>query len=301
MKCAWPYDIAVASVLGGLLALTVALTFGLSPFLWPLLGVVAGPLCYKPGEVAAVTVACIRDLWKAVREGGLHVSFPPVSFPGLWRGVGTGTFVVGCIICVVVSLVTLPLLVMLLLSFLDWLPSVPLGDLLVAGGVVVFLSTIFGGAITGIFLNVPELRSRWAMPLSRWVVLPLLGADGFVPLKKEDDPERKSKSEPTSKKDNLLFCLLLPPLCQGMALLASVLVLDLLITIVLACASTRRIASMLGATLCCTGAAIAALCGITFAPALLVIGANVGWCAGPSLYLLREFLAAAPATVPVES
>lgn len=77
--------------------------------------------------------------------------------------------------------------------------------------------------------------------------------------------------------------------------------LDLLITIALACASTRRIASMLGATLCCTGAAIAALSGITFAPALLVIGAIIGWYAGPSLYLLRESLAAAPATVPVES
>lgn len=294
MKRAWPYDIAVASVLGWLLALTVALTFGLSPFLWPFLGIVAGPLCYKPREIVSTSIACVQDLWKAGREG--YVFFSPVSFSGLWRGVGTGILVVGCIICVTVSVTTLPLLAMLLLSFFDWLPSTwTWGDFIAVGVVVAVLSFIFGGGILGIFLNVPELRSRWAMPLSRWVVLPLLGCDGFVPMKEEKDGEGGESS-----KDIFIYFLTIPPTCQGGALLAPLLALDFLLTIVLACASTRRIASMLGTTLCCTGGAIAALSGITFAPALFVIGAIVGWFAGPSLYLLREFLAVAPATVPVE-
>lgn len=291
----FPYDVAIASVLGGALALTLALTFGLSPFLWPLLGLVIGPLCYKPGEIASTTIACTSDIWKVMREGGFQRFFHPVPFHRWLEGVKKGAFVVVCAMCLMLSSVVLPFLVTLPLVYFGW--SSPMME--VDGGIVLF--TAVGSALLGVFcwgwlFKVPELRSRWIMPLSRRIFLPLTGDDGFVPL--ETDGVLWSK---VMEKGPLGIRIFFIPLLQLGVLLVPGLVLDVVITIALACASTRRIASMLGATLFCTGAAVAALCGITFAPVLFLIGGIVGWFAGPSLYLLRETLAAAPSTVPVQS
>lgn len=293
MQRAWPYDIAVASVLGGVLALTFALTFGLSPFLWPLLGLVIGPLCYKPGEIASTTVACTSDLWKVARNWKPQLSFSTASFH-YWREVlKEGAFCVGCFICLCISAVTLPLLVVLFVGLSGWFPDmVAFTEVCV----LMFMSIVLGFLSLALLFGIPALRHRWAMPLSRRVFLPLLGQDGFTSSPSPDNAVRKQ-----TKKQFLGVCLFLLPFFQVGSLLAPGLVLDVVITIALACASTRRIASMLGSTLFCTAAAVAALCGITFAPLLFLIGGIVGWFAGPSLYLLRASLAAAPSTVPIQS
>ncbi|MBI3336373.1 hypothetical protein HYZ98_02285 [Candidatus Peregrinibacteria bacterium] len=285
MSSKFPSDVAVASALGSVIALSVALTLGWSPYLWPLVGLIAGPFCYRPREVTATIVALSHALYRTLRKGML---------PG-----PTTLWIMGDVLLIFVSMAVIPLMVTLLLIGMGILPqTAPDGT---SAFVVVALGPMWMSMACGALALIaccsiiPELETRWSMPITRLVLLPLTGQNGYRVF---GTPRRDRK---LTRKETFTLCLFLPPLSQMAMLLWLFIILDLLVTLVLACASTKRIAAMFGSTIGCTAGMIAALCGITFAPTILVVGASTGWFAGPVLYLLREHLANSPRTVPTNS
>lgn len=98
----------------------------------------------------------------------------------------------------------------------------------------------------------------------------------------------------------LCLCILLVPLVAHLfgALTFVLFFVDLVITIILACASNGRLASIAGGALGCAAGALATVAGMGRGGELLLVGGLVGLIVGPYLYTLREALGKTEAVAP---
>lgn len=157
----------------------------------------------------------------------------------------------------------------------------------------------FGACVVLAFIGfaVHDISERWPMPLTQrlndrmdhW-----LGDDWRL------------LDVTMSRKKILLLCLIGPPLVQVVSgLVAMMFILDVILTILLVCASSERIAAVLGAMLGLCVATLLHVCGVpgSFVGSLVILVASgtVGWYAGPFLYHLRATLAREAAAETVRS
>lgn len=255
-----------------------------------LIGAVTAFVCYSPREVASIIGAFGCDMGGAMRRGMKE------RCGKVWEAVRQHAFPAVCIAIVIGSAFLLP-------------------TLLAMGGIhvptegkkghpvwlVVFVEALlslgFGVMSASLCWTTRENEERWPMPLTQRLngrMDAWLGDDwGLI-----DATMNRGKW--------LLFCLIGPPFLQVMGIvMATMLVVDVILTILLACASSERIAAVLGATLGFCAGTVLHFCGVpgSLAGSLVILAASgaVGWFAGPLLYRLRAYLEWEPAAETVRS
>lgn len=261
-----------------------------------LIGAVSAFVCYNPREVASTIGAFGRDMGGAMRKG-VQVR---VEWDEVRRVSCKFLFVATCVFVGIGSAFLLPALLTMggvQLPERDG-SSEPMGMV-----VMMVMMGSFAGLLgtLGFCCGLGEISAQWPMPLTRRAraaIIRWTGADSWQWLHK---PENE-----ITKVEVFLFCLIGPVAIQTLGCLAVVaLVLDAILTILLACASTERIAAILGAMLGLCVATLLHVCGVpgSFVGSLviLVAGGTVGWYAGPFLYHLRATLAREAAAETVRS
>lgn len=287
-------EIGVAGCLGAIAGLAVAIVceFGLLMLIpSALIGALTAFICYRPLEVASTTREFGRDAGGAMRRG--MQSLRSIEKGRVWKITCTTAFVVACVVVGVGSAILLPAL-----AFIGGIlirPTGGTGEMSV--GLAVAMEAFFISAIGFVgllfFSILGEIRARWPMPLTR---------RARSMIKRGSLYKWLDNREPTKGEIFLLCCLVGPAFCQVLGCLAMMaLIVDAVLTIILACATSERVAAILGATLgFCTGTVLH-FCGVPSSLAILVIGGTVGWFAGPLLYRLREYLSQVPAVETVQS
>lgn len=275
-------DIGFAGALGALAGLSVAIVYEweiLPTFLSAVVGIVVAGVAYRPLEISTVVWSACRAL-----PGALQ-STPQVFRQGkeqLQKGCGIALVVIGCIVLAVLSFLAMPVLL-----YMCGVPSLlPMKETNVGGYVflTVFVSFL-GGCLAFLYLGiVNEAKSPpWAWRMGkafRWAF-------------KE---ESTTKNAETTWGEVLLSCLLIPIFLELMSMGLVMFFLDALSTLLLALASTERIAAILGAVLGWGTGVLLHVLGVPGDLVLLALGTIIGWFAGSLLYRLREYLAAVPAT-----
>lgn len=281
-------EIGVAGCCGAIAGTAVAIVCDWS--IWMLVpaaitGALTAFACYNPREVVSTIGAFGRDGWKAATAGGWAQMCCRIDKVVVWQVIRTTVFVLACIFMAVGSFILLPAIFFMA----GFCPN--------ASAVLGAAAVLFGLGGAGIFMfdALGELCEGWSMPLTkracRWwdgtTVGGWLGRGVFT------------KSE--------VVCLSLagPIMTQAGCLLFVILVIDFILTILLVCASTERIAAILGAMLGLCAATVLHFCGVpgSLAGSLVILAASgaVGWFAGPLLHRLRADLAREPAAETVRS
>lgn len=291
MKMQFPYDVAVASCLGAVITVALALTFGLSPWLWAVIGLIVGPFCYRPSEIVQETVVFGRDFRGALSRGSRNL---PECFLKIGVGLQSTVCFIGCVLLGTLSAVVLPLIVFLTV----WSMGLSSWDTDIAA--VLFVASLIAGLFSGLVasavlddMHTKGVQKLWMLPMTQRFFL-----HHFVKCSDAIDARCHSHSW----RGTFFCCAVIPTFLHIQAVTAMpFLIVDGLVTIVLACTTTKRMASMLGTALGAGAASVIALLGVPWAPIFFAVAAPVGWFGGSYLYLLRECLAAAPSTVPVQS
>lgn len=292
-------EIGIASALGAVIGLSIATKLELPLWLWIPCGLVTA-LCYRPWEIFVVTGKVCGEMWNTLRSAIASSRHLPHFVSTInWsevRSVGIITFQILC--CFVVAWVGLmyPSLLVYLIAPLErsdativYLMLIPLfsfmGSLIGAGTSVLY------------FAACGDNRTRWILPLSTRL-------SDFFPESHSSRKEEESKEpdQPCSMMTLLLLCLciLFVPLVAHLfcALTIVLFLVDLVITIILACASNERLASIEGGTLGCAAGALATVAGVGRGGELLLVGGLTGLILGPYLYTLREALGKTEAVAP---
>lgn len=274
-------DIGFAGALGALAGLSVAIVYEweiLPTLLSAVVGIVVAVVAYRPLEIPTV-------VWSACQALPGALQSTPQFFrqwkKQIQKGCGIALVVIGCIVFGVLSFLAMPVLL-----YMCGVPSLlPMKEPDVGGYVFLTGALAFvGGCITFLYLVlVNEAKTPpWAWRMGK----------AFRWFKEKS----RTESAEGTKGEALLICLLLPIFLQIMSIGLVVFFLDALSTLLLALASTERIAAILGAVLGWgTGVLLHSL-GVPGDLILLALGTIVGWFAGPLLYRLREYLAVVPAT-----
>lgn len=279
-------EIGIAGALGTLIGLTVGWSMGWNLFLSALIGIPAAFLCYRPGEILAVSRSLAGDMGRACcrvfRRGDTDTQW-----------VRKVCRYAGNLLLTVFSLSLLPAAGTLLIIVVT---SCDAGTALVAS-LVVYGCGVCLGMIYQPFLGDSDFKtSHWAFPLSRHILYPGVSRvwSAVEPWRPEGMMCRRD--EPTWEEGRFVVVFVLLLAGTGVVLLPFA-IIDTCVTLVLALAVTERIAAMLGAaTGCIAGACMAYL--VALHPlAFLSAGAVCGYYAGSGAYAVREWIAALPASV----
>lgn len=280
-------EIAIAGCLGALAGLALALVLEWSILLSIPIGMIVGFVGYRPFEIRSTAREFGRDVSQAVT-----IIVERMKQDKTIENTVRFCKVISLIVVAVGSLLVIPVILWCNGIVYDPkeeghdVPMLPMFGLVLA----------FLGVIACVLLACTEmLPVRWAMPLSQrlydaWLTCkPYAGKVlDFRWLSKEGMPRYLGW---------VLICLTFPVIFQCLIILWPVLILDALVTLFFACASTERLASVLGAMLGCMAGCVCVLLGLSFAPAVILsVGGIVGWCSGPLVYHLRKKI---EATQPV--
>lgn len=284
-------EIGVAGCCGAVAGTAVAIVCDWSILMLlpaALIGALTAFVCYRPREVASTVGAFGRDMGWTLRRGMRNVRCGKV-----WEAVRQNAFPAVCVVIAIGSAFLLPSLLAMggvhLPLERDTKPSLPVWF-------AVFTETIVsigcGAILVFVCLVMNDISERWPMPLTQrlngrmdaWRLL-----DGTM-----------------SRGKWLLLCLIGPLFLQVVGgLMLVMIILDVILTILLACASTKRIAAILGAMLGLCAATVLHFCGVpgSLAGSLVILAASgaVGWYAGPFLYRIRAYLAREAAAETVRS
>lgn len=279
-------EIGVAGCCGAVAGTAVAIVCEWSILmLFPaaFIGALTAFICYNPREVVSTIGAFGRDMGGAMREGMQNVQCGKV-----WEAVRQHAFPAACVVIAIGSAFLLPTLLAMggvhLPLESGTKPPMPMW-------LAVFTETIVSlgccAILTFICLVVRDISERWPMLLMQRLNERMdawCGGDWQL------------RDETMSRKKILLLCLIGPPLVQVVGgLVMAVLIFDVILTILLACASSERIAAILGAMLGLCAATVLHFCGVpgSLVGSLAILAASgaVGWFSGPLLYRLRAHLA----------
>lgn len=282
-------EIALAGCLGAVAGTAVAIVCDWSLLMLlpsALLGALIAFLSYRPQESVTIVREFSRDL------KGAMLKFPRIGTEGLVLGI----FIVACAITTVASW-TLPSTIVFIagIRVQDAQGADSLLATVLLGG---FFCMVIGyGALLIFCLALGELEKHWSMPITRrahermnhWA------QQWFhIHLDAIDTLQTRGKI--------FLCCLMAPVLIQVVGnVIAVALIVDAILSILLACATSERMAAILGATLgFCTGTVLH-FCSVPSSLAILAVSGIIGWYAGPLLYDLREYLSKAPIVETVSS
>lgn len=284
-------EMRVAGCLGAIAGMAVAIVCEWSlVMLLPsaLIGAITAFVCYRPLEVASAVREFGRDAREAMGRGMQKIG--SIERGRVWRVTSTA---VGVVACLLVGLGALFLVPTIAAMGGIVLPAHNRETPIIAMVVLEAVMSVVVGVLGLLVFCGPlgEIGVQWAMPLTRWAGGAL--SQGRIPqwLERIDEKE-------CTRRDMFLLCLIGPVFFQVAGCLAAVaLVVDAILTIILACATSERVAAVLGATLgFCAGATLH-FSGVPWSLAILAASGTVGWFAGPLLYRLREHLSQEPATV----
>jgi len=278
-------EIGIAGCLGAIAGLAVAITCEWSIVMLPLAalaGAMVAFFSYRPADVAnvarqvchACTGAWNRKTWFLQWEVRQHAAEAACYL--LYGAV------------IVSSGIALPSLICFVAPNADR-SMVAIFCVGIAWCFVGFMGVFLALVMVEAFKDVP-----WTMPVMRR----LFRAERLIT---EQSNETFDKPELSWKK-TFLLCAVVPPALQIVGcLLFGCVMLDMCITVLLACATSERIAAVIGATLGFCAGTILHFCGVPSPLIILAVGGSVGWFAGPLLYRLREYLSQVPAVEIVRS
>lgn len=295
-------EIGVAGCCGAVAGTAVAVVCDWSILLLlpsALVGALTAFVCYNPREVASTVGAFGRDMGGAMRKG-VQVR---VAWDEVRRVSYKALFIAACILIGAGSAALLPIIACSMGITISSTTGEPLPMWLT----VMFIA--FLGTGLGFFACLPFCYLlggdydvlRWMLPLTRRIRRKVDGWlwEGWVEW-------CDKKTENLTRGEALLLSVVAPLFLQVVGgLLTVALVLDAILTLLLACASSERIAAILGAMLGLCAATVLHFCGVpgSLAGSLVILAASgaVGWFAGPLLHRLREYLAQEPAVETVRS
>ena len=280
------YDgIAFAGALGALAGLSVAITHAweiVPTILSAIVCMVVAGVAYSSLEILLVLCNACRDLPAALQS---ILEWWCVRKEKIRAGMKASLFVIWCIASALISFLAIPILLFvggMLFSTMDRREYIGVGTGMVATAIM-----FFGvGVLIFVYLLMvcTEKSPPWAWRMGK-------AFRGIFEV---------GNSMPKNQKI-LLLCLCFPILMELMSIGVIVLVLDVLSTLLLALASTERIAAILGAILGWGTGVLFHSLGMPGDLLLLATGSIVGWFAGSLLYRLREYLSQEPVAETVRS
>lgn len=288
-------EIGIAGVLGAVIGLSIATRLELPPWLWIPCGLVTA-LCYRPWEIFVVVGEISSELWHATSAAIRSArGLPNLSISINWGKVRKVMIIATQILCSAAAVWIGASYIGIVLYLTA--PNPPEGVSMYVLGIpfMTVFFTALAGAFVACFLgvsysDVKNRKNRWLFPLGTRLAEFFFSGESSA---KEKDAEKKPFF-PLSKGDFLGFSVILlfvPLFVQLFVVFTVVLFLvDFVVTVVLACASTERLASVAGGTLGCMAGALARVAGVNDEGSLLIIGGLVGLITGPGLYDLRLVL-----------
>lgn len=293
-------EIGIASALGAVIGLSIAIALELPRWLWIPCGLVTF-FCYRPREVYVVTREIVGELWQATCTAIRSARYLP-NLSINWGKVRKVTTIImqitGILAALWVGSAYADILIYLTAS--NPVPEGPVGAYVALIPFLSFLSAVIGGFLTLFYWMsfADGTKKSWFFPISTRLSKNAL----FSSTSKKKDDQKASPLFPIPKSELLsvsIFFLCLPLLAHLFIVLTFVLFLvDLAMTIVLACASTQRLAAIEGGTLGCAAGALVSYTGVSIGGELLIVGGIVGLIAGPYLYTLRMVLDRQTQTAP---
>ncbi len=266
-------EIALAGCLGAVAGLATAITLEWPLLLSVLIGMPIAFLSFRPWEVMEVIRRLSADLGQAAaavaERKRLAMYLRQTLKVALYASIA------------VASACMLPLLLMSV-------GVTPLGDEAIVENVAAMgIAALALGAI-GVVLVIPVAEEQMGLEgtgeflMCRWFMRRY---------------QLRGQARPSTLLERMKFAIGIPIALQLLSVLIVMFVLDIVLALLLACASTQRLASVLGAALGCIAGTVCHAAGLEIAPVILLVGGVTGWFAGPLLYQLRTWLVAAESAV----
>ena len=299
-------EIGIASAFGAVIGLSIAITLDLPRWLWFPCGLVAF-FCYRPYEIYVVIRGIAGELWQALCiaiRSARHL--PNLSTSINWGKVRKVTIVTLQVLCLMEAVWTGAAYADLLIYLTALHQPQGLGEYIF---LIPFVSVVIAALCAWITLFLlieirdTQNRKLWVLPLTSKFV-PFLDRMSSPSVKEEKvEKDKKEPFFPLKKWDLLGFStiLLFAPLLAHLFFVftLALFLMDLAITLILACASSERLASIEGGTLGCAAGALATYAGVPYGVELLIAGGLVGLITGPYLYALRLNLGKAAQAAPI--
>ena len=283
-------EVVVASASWGIIALAIAIFCGFSPFLWPICGALMGGICYR-----------FSDVCHAVRMADSK-NFLPLK--GVLIACSECLYVFSVITLALLPVQTLIFWYMVTSSNWDWVLGYPLAILWTMCGMG-FVVVAFEAA-----LNRENNSRSWTFPLIRRLAFLcpkrlICFAQSFYnnagwTIECECEEERLTslsiKGLGSVFRNTISGVVFFNTFVILMLPLGLLLLMDVLATAMLACASNERIAVSFGAAVGCCVAMLLSFAGVTYSITLLSACGVSGGAFGGIVYVSRAWLTAHPPT-----